>query len=144
MRKSLLILAGLIAFGGISAQAQGPKSKLDKERKEKKEWKANLPQNPLLVKQSAAKDGPLMPDNILSVTPAMPLQFTFDKCDDVKSRPLVIKNPSDETIDAFLMFQNEADIELGDTVFEEYDNWENRYILNYFEIIACIRNFRQT
>ena len=134
MRKSLLILAGLIAFGGISAQAQGPKSKLDKERKEKKEWKANLPQNPLLVKQSEAKDVPLMPDNILSVTPAMPLQFTFDKCDDVKSRPLVIKNPSDETIDAFIMFQNEADIELGDTVFEDYDSWDNRYILNYFEI----------
>ena len=134
MRKSLLILAGLIAFGGISAQAQGPKSKLDKERKEKKEWKANLPQNPLLVKQSEAKDVPLMPDNILSVTPAMPLQFTFDKCDDVKSRPLVIKNPSDETIDAFIMFQNEADIELGDTVFEDYDSWNNRYILNYFEI----------
>ncbi|MBR3567529.1 MAG: T9SS type A sorting domain-containing protein [Salinivirgaceae bacterium] len=136
MRKSLLILAALIAFGGISAQAQGPKNKLDKERKEKKEWKANLPQNPFVVKQSAAKDGPIpmMGDHILNVTPAIPLQFTFNKCDEVKSRPLVIKNPSDETINAFLTFGSKAGIELGDTVFDDYSNYNNCYILNYFEV----------
>ncbi|MBO7497188.1 MAG: T9SS type A sorting domain-containing protein [Salinivirgaceae bacterium] len=137
MKRSLLILAAFIAFGGISAQAQGPKDKLKKELKKEKEWEANLPKNPFLVKENAAKDDPrplLSDDNILSVTPAMPLQFTFDKCDDVKSRPLVIKNPTDETIDAFLMFQSNSDVELGDTIFEEYNDWNNRYIINYFEV----------
>ncbi len=126
MRKSLLILAALIAFGGISAQAQGPKNKLDKERKEKKEWR-----NPFF-KNNAAKASD---DYLLNVTPSdEEMSITFSKCDDVKSRPLVIKNTSDQTINGTLLFNSSADVELGDTVFEKHDDRTNKDITNYFKI----------
>ena len=93
MRKSLLILAALIAFGGTTVQAQGPKNKLDKERKEKQEWR-----NPFVEKANAAKSGD---NDQLRITPADEnIVFTLTGCEQTKTRPLVIKNNGAETVSA--------------------------------------------
>lgn len=100
MRKSLLILAALITFGGISAQAQGPKNKLRKELKEKKEWRAPSGKNPFFEKANATKDGD---DDRLRITPTDEnIVFTLSGCEQTKTRPLVIKNNGAETVSAIL------------------------------------------
>ena len=144
MKKSLLILAALIAFGGTSAQAQGPKDKLKdehkKELREKKERKEAPGEYTFFgkAKSDAAKDGG---DERLTLTPNGTMQFTITNCDEPKSRPLVIKNNSDERINGVFQFQDEnrnnlySDIELGDYVYGEYySDWYNREIYNYFEV----------
>ena len=144
MKKSLLILAALIAFGGTSAQAQGPKDKLKdehkKELREKKERKEAPGEYTFFgkAKSDAAKDGG---DDRLTLTPNGTMQFTITNCGETKSRPLVIKNNSDERITGIFQFRDAnnntlyPDIELGDSVYGEYSlSWENRDILNYFEV----------
>ena len=100
MRKSLLILAALITLGGISAQAQGPKNKLRKELKEKKEWRAPSGKNPFFEKANATKGGD---DDRLRITPTDEnIVFTLSGCEQTKTRPLVIKNNGAETVSAIL------------------------------------------
>lgn len=141
MRKSLLILAALIAFGGISAQAQGPKDKKEhkKELREKKERKEAPGEYTFFgkSKNGAAKDGG---DSRLTVIPNGTLQFTLKGCGTTQTRPLVIKNNSDERVSGVFQFTENgaplySDIQLGDYVYGNYSSsWNNREILNYFEV----------
>lgn len=141
MRKSLLILAALIAFGGISAQAQGLKDKKEhkKELREKKERKEAPGEYTFFgkSKNGAAKDGG---DSRLTVIPNGTLQFTLNGCGATQTRPLVIKNNSDERVSGVFRFTENgatlySDIQLGDYVYGNYSNsWNNRDILNYFEV----------
>ena len=146
MRKTLLILAGLIALSGttVTAQTQWSKDKIKnehkKELKEKKERKEAPSEYTFFgkAKSNAAKDGG---DYRLTLTPNGTMQFTINSCDETKSRPLVIKNNSDEQISGIFQFRDAnnntlyPDIELGDSVYGEYSlSWENRDILNYFEV----------
>ena len=66
-------------------------------------------------------------DNLLNVTPSGTMKFTLDKCESV-TRPLVIKNPTDEVIDIYIASASNADVVFGDTVFEYYENSSNKYI----------------
>ena len=144
MRKRLLILAGLIALGGttVTAQTQWSKDNLKKEHKkelkEKKERKEAPSEYTFFgkAKSDAAKDGG---DSRLTLTPNGTMQFTINSCDETKSRPLVIKNNSDERITGIFQFQdaqtgNYLYPDLGDYVFNHPDIWYNYEILNYFEV----------
>ena len=144
MKKILFILSALLLTGGgLSAQST-PAQKESKEKFKQKKFEWNLGENPFLVKDNASKDYyyySYSDDERLTVTPAGDMTFTLTGCDASKTRPLVVKNNSDETIDGLLYFSGgyyyglEPDVELGDPVFGENSaDFNNMYLVSYFEV----------
>lgn len=140
MKKSLLILAGLMAFAATNTALAQPRDKaFEKGRKEKKELKTEQKADSFAKGNSnAAKDGG---DDRLTIIPNGTLQFNITGCGATQTRPLVIKNNSDEQINGVFRFQDNnhntlySDIQLGDYVYGNYSvSWNNREILNYFEV----------
>lgn len=140
MKKSLLILAGLMAFAATNTALAQPRDKaFEKGRKEKKELKAEKKADSFAKGNSnAAKAGG---DDYVSITPEGPLQFTLKGCGATQTRPLVIKNNSDERVKGTFRFTDNAgnylysDIELGKPVFGDKKNYtKNKQLYNYFEI----------
>ncbi|MBO4602973.1 MAG: bacterial Ig-like domain-containing protein [Salinivirgaceae bacterium] len=143
MKKILFILSALLLTGGgLSAQST-PAQKESKEKFKQKKFEWNLGENPFLVKDNASKDYyySYADDDRLTVTPAGDMTFALTGCDASKTRPLVVKNNSDETINGILYFSGgyyyglEPDVELGDPVFgENSSDFNNMFLFSYFEL----------
>ena len=137
MRKSLLILSALLLTGGgLSAQSQqnALKEKKAKARTEQVTH-ARPDANHERTAKSAAKDN--SDNGFLSITPfESNINFNLDASNPTLTRPLVIRNTSDEPMEGYIYAGQKADIQLGEPYFEGEAayQWQNRYLANYFEV----------
>ena len=127
MRKLLFILSALILTGGgLSAQSHGHRQHALKENgaKDATELRESPKESPLLKAYrerrenmkaksgasafnfGAAKSG--MPDYMVNVIPSAdePIRFSLNGCEQSQSKPIVVKNTSDEPVEIFLAANN--------------------------------------
>lgn len=137
MRKSLLILSALLLTGsGLSAQSQQRALKESKAKARTEQVAHTRPDaNHERTAKSAAKD--YSDNGFLSITPFENyINFNLDASNPTLTRPLVIRNTSDEPMEGYIYAGQKADIQLGEPYFEGEAayQWQNYYLANYFEV----------